>query len=98
MYDTQSARYCPNPQCTHYGQHGFGAHLVQRGVDRVILRLLCSKCQSVYSARQGTAYFWARAEEANYTIAMRALPEGNSLRSTGRTVETDKDIVCDWLD
>jgi len=24
--------YCPNPQCTHYGQRGFGAHLVYRGV------------------------------------------------------------------
>jgi hypothetical protein len=22
--------YCPNPQCTHYGKHGFGAHLGRR--------------------------------------------------------------------
>src|SRR6516165_10675873 len=32
--------YCPNPQCTHYGQRGFGAHLVYRGADRGIPRLL----------------------------------------------------------
>jgi IS1 family transposase len=38
------------------------------------------------------------AEEPNYTIAMRALAEGNSLRGTGRIVEVDKDTVCDWLD
>jgi len=38
------------------------------------------------------------AEESNYTIAMRALAEGNSLRGTGRIVEVDKDTVCDWLD
>jgi len=38
------------------------------------------------------------AEEPNYTIAMRALAEGNSLRGTGCIVEVDKDTVCDWLD
>ena len=51
-----------------------------------------------FRLRQGTAYFGVRAEEPNYTIAMRALAEGNSLRGTGRIVEVDKDTVCDWLD
>ena len=32
--------YCPNLQCTHYGKRGFGTHLVQRGADRGIPRLL----------------------------------------------------------
>ena len=90
--------YCPNPQCTHYGQRGFGAHLVCRGADCGIPRLLCTRCEGTFSARQGTAYFGVRAEEPNYTIAMRALAEGNSLRGTGRIVEIDKDTVCDWLD
>jgi transposase-like protein len=89
--------YCPHPQCTHYGRRG-GAHLVRRGVDRGIPRLLCTKCKGTFSARQGTAYFGVHAEEPNYTIAMRALAEGNSLRGTGRIVEVDKDTVCDWLD
>ena len=39
-----------------------------------------------------------RAEEPNYTIAMRALAEGNSLRGTGRIVDVDKDTICDWVD
>src|SRR4030095_4499323 len=73
--------YCPNPQCTHYGQRSFGAHLVRRGADRGIPRLLCTRCEGTFSARQGTAYFGVRAEEPNYTIAMRALAEGNSLRA-----------------
>jgi IS1 family transposase/transposase-like protein len=90
--------YCPNPQCTHYGQRGFGAHLVRRGADRGISRLLCTRCEGTLSARQGTAYCGVRAEEPNYTIAMRALAEGNSLRGTGRIVAIDKDTVCDWLD
>ena len=49
--------YCPNPQCTHYGKRGFGAHLVRRGADHGIPRLLCTLCESTFSARRGTAYF-----------------------------------------
>ena len=30
--------------------------------------------------------------------AVRALAEGNSVRSTARIVEVDKDTICDWLD
>ena len=78
--------------------YGFGTHLVRCGADRGIPRLLCTMCKRTFSARQGTAYFGVRAEEPNYTIAMRALAEGNSLRGTGRIVEVDKDTVCDWLD
>src|ERR687894_795240 len=99
MQDTRSASggamelttcYCPHPQCTHYGKRG-GAHRVRRGADHGIPRLLCPKCKSTFSARQGTAYFGVHAEAPNYTIAMRALAEGNSLRGTGRIVEGDKD-------
>ena len=90
--------YCPHPQCTHYGQRGFGTHLVRCGADRGIPRLLCTMCQGTFSVRQGTAYFGIRVEEPNYTIAMRALAEGNSLRGTGRIVDVDKDTVCDWVD
>ena len=49
--------YCPHPQCTHYGQRGFGTHLVHCGADRGIPRLLCTMCQGTFSVRQGTAYF-----------------------------------------
>jgi hypothetical protein len=89
--------YCPNPQCMPYGKQGFGAHLIRRGADRGIPRLLCTRCKGTFSARQGTAYSGVRAEEPNYTIAIRALAEGNSLRSTGRIVEVDKDTICDGL-
>jgi|SRR6516165_3268593 len=40
--------YCPNPQCTHYGQRCFGAHLVRRGADRGIPRLLCTRCEGTF--------------------------------------------------
>src|SRR5467141_3367353 len=89
---------CPPSQGTHDGQRGFDAHLVRCGADRGIPRLLCTICQGTFSVRQGTAYFGVRAEEPNYTIAMRALAEGNSLRGTGRIVDVNKDTVCGWVD
>jgi hypothetical protein len=48
--------YCPHLQCTPYGQRGFGTHLVHRGADRGIPRLLCTRCEGTFSARRGTAY------------------------------------------
>lgn len=93
-----STCYCPNRGCSHYGLPGFGDHLVRRGYDESIPRLLCQMCQHTFSARQGTAYFNINADERIYTIASRALAEGNSLRGTGRIVGVDKDTICDWLD
>src|SRR5262245_9694442 len=55
--------YCPNPHCTHYGKRGFGVHLVLRGADHGIPRLLCTRCEGTFSARQGTAYSGVRAAE-----------------------------------
>ena len=93
-----STSYCPNKQCSQYGLAGFGRHIVQRGQDGGIPRLKCNRCQATFSARHGTAYFELQTQERIYTIGVRALAEGNSLRGTGRIVGVDKDTVCDWLD
>ena len=90
--------HCPNEQCSHYGLRGFGGHLVRRGYDKGIPRLLCNVCKQSFSVRHGTAYFDLNVEERIFTIAVRALAEGNSLRGTGRIVDVDKDTVCAWLD
>jgi len=90
--------YCPNPQCAYFGVRGWGQHLVRRGYDGSIPRLLCTHCHRTFSLRQGTAYFGIVAEEGIFTIALRALAEGNSLRGTARIIAVDKDTVCAWLD
>lgn len=90
--------YCPNPHCVSFGVQGWEQHLVRRGYDRGIPRLLCTHCHRTFSVRQGTAYFGLVAEERIFTIAMRALAEGNSLRGTARIIDVDKDTVCTWLD
>ena len=90
--------YCPYQHCSHSGLAGFGRHLVRCGWDGKVPRLLCNICKGTFSARHGTAYFDLHADEQIFTIAMRALAEGNSLRGTGRIVGVDKDTVCAWLD
>jgi len=88
---------CPNPECSHYGKPGMGDHLVHRGTDGSIPRLIGTMCKHTFSARHGTAYSGLRAEEGYFTVALRALAEGNSLRGTGRIVEVDKDTVMEEL-
>ena len=64
------------------------------------LRLLCQELVGHVFGAGGTAYFGVRAEEPNYTIAMRALAEGHSLRGTGRIVDVPVKIpsVTGWTE
>jgi len=90
--------YCPNRACSKYRIQGQGSHIVHKGFDNGIQRLQCAMCKTTFSIRQGTAYLGIRSDEAIFTIAMRALAEGNSIRGTARIVDVDKDSVADWLD
>jgi hypothetical protein len=42
----------------------------------------------------GTAYFGLETDPALFETAVRALAEGNSLRSTGRIVQIDQDTCA----
>jgi len=90
--------YCPDPGCSQYRIQGPGSQIIRKGFDNSIQRLQCTVCKTTFSARQGTAYLGIRDDERIFTIAMRALAEGNSIRGTGRIVEIDKDLVAAWLD
>ena len=90
--------YCPNEACTEYGKPFAKGKLVKNGTSHGQRQALCKGCGSSVSFRYGTAYYDLNAEAAIFEIAVRALAEGNSLRSTGRIVEIDKDTACDWLD
>jgi len=95
--DTKTS-YCPNRTCTNYGIQAPDGEIILKGFDNGIRRLQCKSCKSTFSIRQGTAYMGIRADEAIFTIAMRALAEGNSIRGTARIIDVDKDSVADWLD
>ncbi len=45
----------------------------------------------------GTAYFDLATEPSIFELTVRALAEGNSIHSTARIVQIDKDTVCAWL-
>ena len=89
--------YCPNPQCFYFGTPFYRSSLVKNGTSRGHKQALCRECGTSVSLRYGTAYDHLNADPAIFETAVRALAEGNSLRSTARIVEIDKDTACDWL-
>jgi IS1 family transposase len=89
--------YCPNPDCWYYGYPFARSRLVKNGSSHGQKQALCRECGTRVSLRYGTAYSDINADPALFETAVRALAEGNSLRSTARIVQIDKDTACDWL-
>jgi IS1 family transposase len=90
--------YCPNRRCRFYGDPLPQSRLVKNGSSHGQPQALCRACGQSVTVRYGTAYWDLHAEPAIFEMAIRALAEGNSLRSTARIVQIDKDTACDWLD
>jgi IS1 family transposase/transposase-like protein len=90
--------YCPNRGCPCYGQPFREGRLVKNGTTHGQPQALCRACGRSISMTYGAAYFGLESEPAVFETAIRALAEGNSLRSTGRIVQIDKDTACAWLD
>lgn len=89
--------YCPNNSCKYYGRRFEQGFMVKDGSSHGIKRALCRGCGRKIALTYATAYFDIEAEPAIFEMAVRALAEGNSIRSTARIVQVDKDTVCDWL-
>lgn len=90
--------YCPNRYCRYYGVPFHRGLFVKNGSSHGQRQALCRACGQSVSIRYGTAYWDLNADPAIFETAVRALAEGNSLRSTARIVQIDKDTACDWLD
>lgn len=89
--------YCPNRNCNYYGAPYKQGLMVKNGSSRGIKQILCRGCGRQQPLSYGTAYFNLETEPAIFELAIRALAEGNSIRSTARIMQVDKDTVCDWL-
>lgn len=89
--------YCPNRSCRYHGVPFYEGLLVKNGSSHGQKQALCRACGRSVSVRYGTAYWDLNAEAAIFETAIRALAEGNSLRSTARIVQIDKDTACEWL-
>jgi IS1 family transposase len=89
--------YCPNRSCRYYGLPFRQALLVKNGSSHGHKQACCRGCGRRIALTYGTAYFDLNAAPAIFELAIRALAEGNSIRSTARIVQVDKDTVCNWL-
>jgi len=89
--------YCPNRSCHHYGRPFGQGLLVKNGTSHGKKQALCRSCGRRVSLTYGTAYFDLEADPALFELAVRALAEGNSIHSTARIVQVDKDTICAWL-
>lgn len=89
--------YCPNRHCRCYGRPFAQGLLVKNGSSHGAKQALCRACGRRVSLTHGTAYFDMEADPALFELAIRALAEGNSIHSTARIVQIDKDTVGAWL-
>ena len=89
--------YCRNRHCRAYGLTGKSSRLKFFDWHRGAPRFRCQVCQSLVSARAGTAYSGIRTDEMTYQYAVAALAEGVALRAVGRLFGLDKDTLCNWL-
>ncbi len=90
--------YCPNRACRGYGVPFTEGSLVRNGSSHGCPQARCRVCGGRVSLTQGTAYFKLESDHALFELTIRALAEGNSIRSTARIVQVDKDTVSAWLD
>lgn len=89
--------YCPNRHCRCYGVPFEQGMLVKNGSSHGAKQALCRACGRRVSLTEGTAYFQLESAPHVFELAVRALAEGTSIRSTARIVQVDKDTVCAWL-
>lgn len=90
--------YCPNPNCHYYGVPFTEGVLVRNGSSYGVKQARCRACRRSVALSYGTAYYGLEADPALFELTIRALAEGNSIRSTARIVQVDKDTVSAWLD
>ena len=85
--------HCRNTRCTQCGKMGNALALQPHGSDRGEVRLRCTACGDVVSARTGTAYAGIRTDVTQYALGAKLLAEGLGVRATARILEVDTDTV-----
>jgi transposase-like protein/IS1 family transposase len=90
--------YCPNRSCCCYGLPFTKGQLVRNGSSHGTKQALCQACGRRIALSYGTAYYGLESSPMIFETAVRALAEGNSIQSTARIVQVDKDTVCAWLE
>lgn len=89
--------YCSNPHCFYYGVPFHHGDMVKNGSSNGQKRGRCQHCGKSVSLKYGTAYSGLEVDSSIFETAVRALAEGNSIRSTARIVNAEEDSIRIWL-
>ncbi len=85
--------HCRHTRCTQCDKMGDASALQPHGSDRGEVRLRCTACGDVVSARTGTAYAGIRTDVTQYALGAKLLAEGLGVRATARILEVGTDTV-----
>ncbi len=83
--------HCRNTRCAQCGKMGNASALQAHGSDRGEVRLRCTACGDVVSARTGTAYAGMRTDLTQYALGAKLLAEGLACerrRASCRSIKT----------
>lgn len=97
---TQVGTFCPNPECTAYGQVQDAAHttIIRFGVTRAgRQRYQCTTCRGTFTATKGTLFYRRRVSEAEILKTLAQIAEGSRISSVSRTTGHKEDTILDWL-
>lgn len=86
--------FCPNPNCSHYGQRGKGnvrkfGHYGK--AHRQVLQ--CNVCLKTWSETSHTAFFHSRYSHDTIRLIILSVAEGRGIRETARALNLSKDSV-----
>jgi len=93
-----SVHYCPNTGCSYYGWLGL-RNIISNGHPNGgnWRQLQCVVCEKYFMETTGTIFYGSRTSPETIWMALSAMAEGLSIRSTARVFGVDKDTVQHWL-
>jgi IS1 family transposase len=93
-----SVHYCPNTDCSYYGWLGL-RNIISNGHPNGgnWRQLQCVVCEKYFMETIGTIFYGNRTAPETIWMALSAMAEGLSIRSTARVFRVDKDTVQHWL-
>ena len=97
---TQVGDFCPNGNCTDYGQcQGEGQHnIIKFGRTKAgRQRYKCISCGQTFTETKGTLFYRRRTPEAEILDTLALIAEGNRISSLVRTKGHKEDTIIDWI-
>jgi transposase-like protein len=93
----RTGSYCPNRDCSKYGQVGAG-NLVKYGRSpQGRQRYQCKLCKKVFNDRIGTLFYGKRTAIKDIVESLAMVAEGMGIRAAARVKGIKRDTLSAWL-